>query len=300
MKAVIFAILCSIWSLSAGMRAQAEMTYVYARPGAAANNADYLDKLLATALDRTVAAYGPYSVRRIADLPRNRQVHDLETDNGEISFALLSPDEEVNTHLHPVLIPFDKGILGYRVLIIHRSLQPAFSKVRSLDDLKLFSLGQNFAWADVGVLRANGLTVWTGDDLDNLYLMLDRERFEAFPRGVSEVDPEFAPRRAAYTDLEIERTLLLYYPFPAYFWFARSAEGERMARRVEEGLRSMIRDGTFDVLLKKYIGPRLKGLGLSHRRLLVLRDASLPPETPLGDSQLWVTPEQLKSIAERR
>jgi len=299
-KAVIAAILCFICGLSAGMPARAEMNYVYARRGAAANNADYIATLLTTALDRTATSYGPYTLRRIDNLPRNRQVHDLESDNHEISFALLGPDEEVRSHLRPVLIPFDKGILGYRVLIIHDSSQPEFSGVRSLDDLKRYSLGQNFAWADVGVLRANGLTVWTGGDLNNLYLMLERKRFEAFPRGVSEADPEFASRREVYPDLEIERTLLLYYPFPSYFWFARSPEGERMAMRLEEGLRSMIKDGTFDDLLKKHIGPLLKGLDLAHRRLLIMKGANLPPETPLDDSRLWVTPEQLKMIAEQR
>jgi hypothetical protein len=36
---------------------------------------------------------------------------------------------------------------------------------------------------------------------------------------------------------------------------SRSEQGERLARRVEQGLNRMIKDGSFDALFKKYKGP---------------------------------------------
>ena len=280
--------------------ARAEMAYVYSGIGDTSAKDDFVSMVLITALDRTTASYGPYTLRKVPEQPRIRQIRDLDRGAGELSFAILGTAHNVSERLRPILIPIDKGIIGYRILMIRRSQQQEFAEVRTVEDLKRFSYGQNFSWDDVDILRANGLLVQTGDDFDGLYQMLARRRFDAFPRGVSEIGLEYQLRGPADPDLQIEQDLLIYYPLPLYFWFSRSPQGERLAKRLEEGMWSMINDGSYDALLWKHARPALQGLDLAHRRVLVLGNPLLPPRTPLNDTRLWVTPAQLARIGVSR
>lgn len=280
--------------------ARAEMAYVYSGMGDPESRDDFVSMVLIGALDRTVPAYGSYSLRKIAEQPRNRQVRDLESGGGDITFAILGTAHNIGEHLRPILIPIDKGMVGYRILLIRRPQQTAFAEVKTLEDLRRFSFGQHFSWDDADILKANDLRVQAGDDFEGLYQMLARKRFDAFPRGISEIVPELRVRGPSYPELQIEKTLLIYYPLPLYFWFSRDAKGEALAKRLEEGMWSMINDGSYDTLLWKYNRPALQGLDMAHRRVLVLNNPLLPAQTPLNDPRLWVSPAQLGLLSASR
>ena len=130
----------------------------------------------------------------------------------------------------------------------------------------------------------------TGTEFDGLFPMLMHQRFDALPRGCAEISREMREKSGQWPDLEVEKTLLIYYPLPIYFWFAGTPEGNRLAARLEEGMRSLIADGTYDAILWKYYAPLLQGLDLPHRRVIRLNNPFLPQSTPLKDSRLWVDP----------
>lgn len=288
---MILCFACCALSAQAGLRA--EMTYVYGYIGLSDDHDNYVYAVLDEALARTRGKWGSYVLRTVPEVPRNRQIRELETNTGSITLAVLGTAHDIGQHLRPVLIPVDKGLVGYRLLLIRHAEQGKFGAVRDLDDLKPFIFGQNFTWDDVDILRANGLAVQTGDDFEGLFQMLNRSRFDAFPRGVGEIGREFAEHQTPYPALQIEKSLVLHYPLPVYFWFSRSAEGEKLAERLEEGLRTMIGDGTYDGIFWKYNRTVLQGLDLARRRVLELNNPFLPADTPLGDARLWLTPEQL-------
>ena len=120
---------------------------------------------------------------------------------------------------------FDKGLLGYRVFLIQAADQPRFTGIQSLEQLRQLRFGQQREWSDVAVYQAAGLPVVTGSSYEGLFHMLMLRRFDAFGRGVSEVSGELAHWRKKYPQMAIETELLLYYPLPVYFWFARTDEG---------------------------------------------------------------------------
>jgi hypothetical protein len=275
------------------------MSYVYGYIGKVGDHDNYLYALVDAALARTRAKWGPYEVRTVAEVPRNRQIREIETGSGAITMAILGPAHDLARHLRPIAIPVDKGLVGYRMLMVREADLARFATFRSPVDLKPIVFGLNFTWDDVDILRANGLTVKTGDDFEGLFSMLMRSRFDAFPRGIGEIGREFDEHKDSYPALRLERTLLLHYPLPIYFWFARTPSGENMARRLEEGLWSMIGDGSFDQIFWKYHRPALQGLDLPHRRVLQLDNPFLPAGTPLSDSRLWLTPEQLGVLGVR-
>jgi hypothetical protein len=293
-------ILCfACCALLAQMGAHAQMIYVYGyiHPD---DQDTYLHALLDAALRRTSDKWGAYELRSVAEAPRNRQIRELETGGGGITMAILGTAHDVEKHLRPVLIPVDKGLVGYRLLLVRRSEAERFASVRSLAELKPLSFGQSFVWDDVDIFKANGLSVQVGDDFEGLFQMLARNRFDALPRGVGEIGREFAEHSALYPGMEIEKSLMLHYPLPIYFWFARNPAGERLARRLEEGLRAMIEDGAYDRIFWKYHRAALSELGLDRRRVLRLDNPFLPADTPLSDARLWLSPEQLGAGAPGR
>jgi hypothetical protein len=92
-------------------------------------------------------------------------------------------------------------------------------------------------------------------------------------------------------DLRIEDNIVFYYPLPMYFWFPKSAEGRRLATRAEEGMRIMIRDGSYDRIFDKYQRRKIERLRLKSRRIFRIGNPYLGPETPLGDKRLWFDPQ---------
>jgi trehalose utilization protein len=72
-----------------------------------------------------------------------------------------------------------------------------------------------------------------------------------------------------------------------YFWFARTREGERLAKRVEEGMWLMIKDGTYDKIFNHYFKADLDRLNLKKRRVIKIVNPYLPSTTPLSDKRLW-------------
>src|SRR5262249_31605886 len=97
-------------------------------------------------------------------------------------------------------------------------------------------------------------------------------------------------RKDTLPDLRIEDRLLFYYPLPMYFWFPRTAEGQRLAARAEEGMRAMIADGTYDRIFDRYQRRKILALRLKERRMIRIENPFVRPETPFADKRLWFDP----------
>lgn len=113
---------------------------------------------------------------------------------------------------------------------------------------------------------------------------------------MNEVGPEFAAGSKVFPGLAIENKLLLYYPLPRYYFFARNPEGDRLSQRVEEGLRLLMKNGKFERRYQTFKKSLLNDLNLAGRRVFDLTNPYLPPETPLTERELWDTLDaELKS-----
>ncbi|WP_199244287.1 hypothetical protein [Pseudodesulfovibrio cashew] len=192
--------------------------------------------------------------------------------------------------LTPVRIPLGKGMVGWRILLIRHENQAGLARVRSLDDLKKFVVGQGLGWSDANILRQNGLSVVEGADYEGLFKMMLSYRFDIFPRSASEALMEWDERHGNRPSLHVEETLLLHYPFARYFWTANSERGRKLNERITKGLEAMIRDGSFDVLFQRHYGEIIRRAGLRERRIIRLENPDLPPATPLGRKELWFDP----------
>jgi Bacterial extracellular solute-binding proteins, family 3 len=276
---------------AAGGPAAEPMTYVYNAPESALDvRYEYHWEILRTALERTKARWGPYRLVEAERMTERRQAFELESASGRLSVMYLSTIPEFEAKLVPVRIPVDRNLGGYCVLLIRKEDRDRFAGVQTVEDLRRFKIGLGYGWVDVDILRSNGFEIVTGTSYEGLFEMLVNRRFDAFLRAATEVLDEHAHRVARLPDLFIEERLLVYYPLPMYFWFSRTDEGRRLARRAEEGMRAMIADGSYATIFDRYQRHKIEALRLKERRLLTLSNPLLGPETPFADKRLWFDP----------
>jgi len=267
------------------------MSYIYHRDeGDIDLRNQYLWRVLRSALEHTSAADGDYVLAPSIAMHEKRRIYVLENNEAGINVSLFPAQRGLDDKLVPVRIPVDRGMLGYRVLLIRETDQPLFDGVKTLDDLKSVRFGLLGWWEDVPIMKNAGLSVVPGTSYEGLFKMLEAGRFDALSRSSSEVIQELELRGKDLPGVVIEKHLLLHYPMPAYFWFPNTEDGRRRAERVRIGLTEMIKDGTLKSLLDQEFAPLIKRLELDHRVLIELQNPLLGDNDPLGDANLWYKP----------
>lgn len=252
---------------------------------------DYDWAVLRSAMDKTVATYGAYQQRQtdVAMSPQ-RVLQEMSTPHGRINVFVRATSAELEQRFLPIRLPVDRGLLGYRLLLIRAADQPRFAAVDSIDDLRHLKAGLGKGWADVGIFSAAGVDVVEGSSYDGLFGMLEAGRFDFYSRSADEALREYAERRHSHPQLAIESTLLLHYPLPRYFFVRRDAEGEKLARRIAAGMEIMLKDGSLNALFQQHKGKLIKKTALFKRRLIKLPNPDLSPQTPLARSEWWINP----------
>ena len=156
---------------------------------------------------------------------------DNKKDSGILTVILGIGTEEREKNLLPVRIPLDKGLLGYRIFIINKANQSNFLQINTLKDLQKYKVGQQLGWGDIEVWKANGFKVETVNNYEGLFNVLLSGRYDIFPRGILEAENEINSRKAKMPDLAIEKKLMVYYPWPRYFFY-RDWETDRKSTRL--------------------------------------------------------------------
>jgi hypothetical protein len=249
---------------------------------------------LQAALDRTSASYGPAKVAYLRGVVNEKRRVSLLIHGSPILDVITRPTaKDIEKQLDPIRIPIEKGLLGYRIFLIRAADQPTYSKVQTLDALKRLRAGQEKDWLDVTIYRSNGFDLVTGSNYESLFEMLANDRFDYFPRGVTEVFSEFNSHHKLLPNLAVERDLMIHYPFASYFWVANNKKGAVLRRRITEGLESMIRDGSFDAFFWRFYRASIERAGLEHRRVFEIENTMLPDTMPLDRPELWFDPAKI-------
>ncbi len=265
--------------------------YHYVYPAAESDNDhrfDDLVALLSESLLATKAEYGDYVIEP-AQQTMNESRYLLELkDSRLLNIIWTSTSVEKETTLRPIRVPLRKGLLGYRISFIAKGTQQKIdSNSQSLEALRALTIGQGRGWGDVELYRYNDFKVMESQ-YENLFKLTAAGRFDLFPRGVNEVFTEYDVRHAELPALAIEDNLLIYYPWPYYFFTTRT--NEYLAARVEKGLLLMIKNGRFDELFQTRHGDTIRKGRLTERRVIKIINPLLPESTPLDDSRLWYDP----------
>lgn len=249
----------------------------------------YYWDLLAAALEANRGKYGDYELVAY-DTPMNfaRAASEVESgERGRVNIVARATNLELEARLRPVPLPLDKGLLGYRLFLIMPEMQERLDQVRTLEDLRRFSIGQATPWTDVKILEAGGFRLVLANDYEGLFKMLGARRFDLFSRGLNEIHSEWLAQRDSVPGMAIERGLVLHYPMPRYFFVPRTEQGARMAERIEDGLRRLARSGEFERRYQAYKRTMVADLNLAGRRVIRLPNPQLSSLAPLTDKFWW-------------
>lgn len=241
---------------------------------------DYPLKLLNLALSKRDNNYelSPFGI----GIPQGRALQLLKQEDGlDVVWTMTNKQRE--KEFLPVRIPIYKGLSGWRLLLIKQQKQAAFRQIFNLNDLRQFIAGQGHDWPDTEILRSNGVSVQSTANYESLFSMLHKERFDFFPRMVTEIWQEVEKR--PQFNFIVEDSLLLHYPTATYFFVKKM--NTKLAEDIEKGLNIAIADGSFNVLFYTFYKDKVEKSKLAQRRMINLTNTLLPPLTPLNRAELW-------------
>jgi hypothetical protein len=228
----------------------------------------YFFEVLDLALSKTLGSHGPYQVTiRKEVMSLDRALTDLRNGH-HLDLVFTAHNPGLTNELRPIPISLLKELNNYRILLIRDGEQARFDGIQTLNELRTMTAGLGLQWVDTKIMRQNGFAVEGSTLHDSLFKMLAAKRFDFFPRGIYEIQSDFAK----YKDLGlvIEKNLLLHYEAPFYFFV--NSSNTKLANRIEAGLKIALADGSFDRLLTSY--PEFKAaMEVQHttkRRLLRL------------------------------
>lgn len=252
-------------------------------------NGRYAQKMIELAISKMDTPYR-LEIGNDASLTQARNIEEVSSGRYDLMWA--ATDQTMEDLLLPIRICLYKGLLGYRVFIIHRDNQALFDRVNSLEDLKRVKLGQGTTWADTKILESNGLTVVKANKYESLFYMVDGGRFDAFPRGVQEPWAEIP--NYPTLELAVEKRLMLSYRMPFYLFTSKN--NPTLAKDLEQGFNRAIADGSFDEVFMNdpMVKSVLEKANFENRIVFEINNPTLPAATPLDRAELWLDVEQLK------
>ncbi|WP_018690789.1 type 2 periplasmic-binding domain-containing protein [Algicola sagamiensis] len=241
-------------------------------------------ELLNGALEKTTKEFGGYQLMASPQqMTENRQQQALEAEQGiHLMWMSTSPDKE--TRFKAIQIPLRKGLLGYRISLIHNEEQSKIDRLSSMKDLLKIQIGQGIGWGDVSIYRYSRIKVFQAP-YKALFRMLNSKRFDIFPRGINEVFDEYSQQKEDNPNITIESNLLLYYPWPYYIF--TSKKNPLLHQRIETGFNQMIKDGSFDRIFMKHHADAIQKARFDQRRVIQIPNPYLPSNTPLDRTELW-------------
>jgi ABC-type amino acid transport substrate-binding protein len=267
--------------VTASLHAADKRTIVYEK-----GTDSYEISVLDQALGRTVAEYGPYQLQSLAErLSETRSITLLNQGGFDVTYMVLTPERE--SQVLPIRVDLSRGTQGYRLILTRQDIAADVARVTSLEELRRrFTLGFGSQWSDLSIFTNAGFRVVTATDPRLLYPMLDKGRFDVFPRGLNEVWGNLEDNRQAAPHLVVADRVALLYPLVNCFVVART--NTELAGRLNLGLGRLLADGSLRRLFNAYYGADLKRAGLDGRTVFVLPNPEFPRGGPAFDTSWWL------------
>lgn len=232
----------------------------------------YEHALLRLALEKSKKEYGDYELRFSSRMNLSRTLEASKTDALENFFFKTSYAPEYLEHNIYIPIPVDLGLVGYRVCFASEHTKKKIKKTVSLEELKTLTIGQGQGWQDVEILRHNGFKVVEVASYQNLFPMVAIDRFDLFCRGANEILAEWNAFNTT-PDLAIDESVLLFYPFPRFFWTNKN--NVEIAERIHLGLDRAYKDGSLKQVWDQLYLDSVNFARLAERKLYILENPLL-------------------------
>jgi len=245
-----------------------------------------LNKILTVTQDKYPKTYITFS----KPLEQGRALLKLK-NNKDIDIYWAGTSIKREKELKAIKIPLLKGLLGYRLLIINKNNKAKFDAIKSIDDLKKLKACQGTYWPDTDILVNSGFKVIKNTSYEAMFLQVAKNRCDYFPRGIHEIKSEMEVRNKKYKELMIYDDIIIYYPFPMYFFVSK--ENNILAKRIKDGLNILIEKGEFLKNLKidittQHIFPLYNW---QNKKIYPIPNPLLPKDTNYKDNKFWILPK---------
>lgn len=261
------------------------VTIVYAKPIQQGDSHQlYQVRLLSAALQHAGVAH--HLLEADTPMVQGRSLRTVAIENGIDVFWSVTTIEREHL-LTPVRFPIDKGLFGWRLLLLSPQTAAKSLNINSVVDLKKLVFTQGHDWPDAEILQANKLKVLLSNQYHSMFEMLATNRVDAFPRSVLEIWRE---RSEASKPLPVESGIVLHYPTALYYFF--SPRQQHLAQQVEIGLERMLKNGEFERMFQQEFAEALALSKLDKRKIIELKNPLFPPATPLHRAELWYQPQR--------
>ncbi|MBD8878941.1 transporter substrate-binding domain-containing protein [Rhodanobacter sp. 7MK24] len=255
---------------SAGVHAAPSLQVVFPRPETPYDaRTGYPVAVLRLALEHLNVAF---SMKQSAIVLSQARTLRLLEDNQVVTVGWSVATVERDKRLLTVRVPIDRGLIGWRILLIRRDEEKQFRDLLTVSQLAHVPMAQDQDWPDLAILRDNGFDMTAAFDYASLFSMLKLGHVDAVPRSVAEIGQELQSPDGA--DLVAETHLLLHYPSALVFFVSKS--NPSLAAELQKGLERAIADGSLRRLFELTYRQSLNALHLHDRHVIELTNPLLP------------------------
>lgn len=193
--------------------AVADKTVIYSVPNGGEKRIDFNVKVLNLALKYSEKAY---TLQASSRMSIDQAEAETLVASGKLDLMWSASDSLRESRLRLVPIPFDYGLLGYRVLIIPTKDRRKYQSVQRLSDLKNYRPLQGVGWVDSYILRDAGFNVQLGE-YSQLPDQLIQGQGDFIPRSIREVNDDYK-HWSITADISIDQRIVLIYKQGDFFY----------------------------------------------------------------------------------
>lgn len=236
----------------------------------------YEHALVDLLLGKTRFTYGPYHLttfKRALNFERDR-LESLNAKHYHIHVGANYPEDHYQAHdFFRLPEPVAQGLFGYRRLIIRREDQGKFARIHDIQALSALWVGQGLGWPDAEVWRHNGYKVVESVNLNSLFAMLSKKRFDFIPLAAHEAEATLKQLSRSYPELMIEPEIVIYYPLALYVFVQNN--NRLLVERLQKGLKQSKLDGSFHQLFNRRFGHIIGSLQRPDIRVFTLENNTI-------------------------
>lgn len=255
---------------------------------------NYLSAVLEASLIATVDEYGPYKLSQ--DFPgvlRERAVRELEK-GGRINTMVTTLRDEYIGKVLIVPFPIRRGILSYRLALVHKDDRNIFADMNSADQLNSYTIGLYSDLSTFAMMKSQGYPTVSTVSHHAMFSMLEHKRFEYTFRGVHEIFDELNRLQDDVPNVIVEKSRAFHLFLPTLVFV--SPREPRLAERIEKGLVRIFESGKFISLFQQFYRDEIAQSKL-HRRKIIKLMSPLEGAVDFVDLPgIWFDPEKDISV----
>lgn len=230
---------------------------------------NYVSSVLQAALVATVEKYGPYKLSRdFPSITQDRSVKEL-LEGERINTVVSTLHEKYYGSAISIPFPIRRGILSYRVALVHRENKRMFHTLNKADDLNKYTIGVFKELSTWSMMRELGYPLVTSASHQSMFTMLEHRRFDYAFRSVHEVFDELARLQTTAPNVIVEPSRVFHLFLPTVVFV--SPNTPKLAERIERGLVEIYKNGKFFTLFEQFYGDEIAKSNLDQRKVIHLK-----------------------------